>query len=81
MNIKQVKDFVKDYKQNLQRIKDIKLPLAIFLDKDETKLIGDKNSTIYKTVVEILRWFKDHTGVELNIICTASNGDLYKAKL
>jgi hypothetical protein len=56
----------------------MKLPIAIFLDKKDTEKLGDKNSVVYKTVVVLLKEIKERTGVEVPVIGTKKNGELFQ---
>lgn len=51
---------------------------AVFLDKTETKLVGDKKSAIYKTVMVLIKTLRDKTGLKVSVIGTDKDGRLFE---
>lgn len=54
---------------------------AFFLDRNETKKIGDKSSVAYKALMTVLRELRNRTGLKVSVIGTSDMGELFEVDI
>ncbi len=51
---------------------------AVHLSVSETKRVGDKNSMVYHTLIELVKALRNKTGLKVSVIGTRPDNSLYE---